>query len=152
MRIYEKVNICCYYFVSAQVMASLTSSMEHTTQGDDLSNSNKNDNYLIIFSNSGRLPYTIGKSVNDYGAKVLYNSNGSPPQISYNEGIFVDYKFFDQNNVEPRFPFGFGLSYTTFQYSGLTVSGSVGGGSAQTGPGSSLDPWSVLPSCLPALY
>ncbi|KAF5355704.1 hypothetical protein D9756_003946 [Leucocoprinus leucothites] len=98
----------------------------------------------VLYGNynpSGRLPYTIGKSVTDYGAQVLYNSNGSPPQISYSEGIFVDYKFFDKNNVEPRFPFGFGLSYTTFQYSGLTVTGSVGSGSAETGPGSSLDPW-----------
>ncbi|KXN89831.1 putative beta-glucosidase L, partial [Leucoagaricus sp. SymC.cos] len=93
------------------------------------------------YNPSGRLPYTIGKSVDDYGAKVIYNSNGSPTQITYSEGIFVDYKSFDQNNVEPRFPFGFGLSYTTFHYSDLTVTGSVGSGSAQTGPGSSLDPW-----------
>jgi hypothetical protein len=79
----------------------------------------------------------------DYGAQVLYNSNGSPPKITYDEGVFVDYKFFDKNNVEPRFPFGFGLSYTTFQYSDLSVTGSVGDGSAETGPGSSLDPWFV---------
>ncbi|KAF9454903.1 glycoside hydrolase family 3 protein [Macrolepiota fuliginosa MF-IS2] len=93
------------------------------------------------YNPSGRLPYTIGKSVNDYGAKVTYDSNGATTQIAYNEGIFIDYKHFDQNNVEPRFPFGFGLSYTTFQYSGLSISGSIGSGSAETGPGSSLDPW-----------
>ena len=43
--------------------------------------------------------------------------------------------------IIPRFEFGFGLSYTTFQYSGLTIVGSTAGGSAPVGPGSSLDPW-----------
>lgn len=98
---------------------------------------------LTITVFSGRLPYTIAKSINDYGAKVTSSQNGAITPITYSEGIFGDYKFFDQNNIEPRFPFGFGLSYTTFQYSGLTITGSVGTGSAETGPGSALDPWSV---------
>ncbi|KAG5648138.1 hypothetical protein DXG03_006092 [Asterophora parasitica] len=92
-----------------------------------------------VYNPSGRLPYTIGKAVTDYSAQVIYNSNAQTLQIPYNDGIFVDYRHFDKNNIAPRFEFGFGLSYTTFQYSGLTISGSTAGGSAPTG--SALDPW-----------
>lgn len=90
---------------------------------------------------SGRLPYTIGKSINDYSAKVIYSSSSSILQIPYSDGIFIDYRYFDKNNIAPRFEFGFGLSYTTFQYSGLSISGSTVGGSAPTA--SALDPWYV---------
>ncbi|TDL28550.1 beta-glucosidase [Rickenella mellea] len=93
------------------------------------------------YNPSARLPYTIGKSINDYSAQVLYT--GSPiVQIPYNEGLFIDYRHFDANNIAPRFEFGFGLSYTTYQYSGLTITGSAAGGTRQPpGPGSALDPW-----------
>ncbi|KAF8898513.1 glycoside hydrolase family 3 protein [Infundibulicybe gibba] len=93
------------------------------------------------YNPSGRLPYTIGKSIDDYSAKVLYTSNGAITPIPYSEGIFVDYRRFDQANLTPRFEFGFGLSYTTFKYSALSISGSTSGGTAPSGPGSSLDPW-----------
>ncbi|KAF8166141.1 glycoside hydrolase family 3 protein [Mycena galopus ATCC 62051] len=93
------------------------------------------------YNPSGRLPYTIGKSVTDYSAQVIYNQNGAITPIPYTEGIFIDYRHFDQVGIVPRFEFGFGLSYTTFAYSGLAISGSTAGGTRQTGPGSSLDPW-----------
>ncbi|KAK7058250.1 hypothetical protein VNI00_001881 [Paramarasmius palmivorus] len=86
---------------------------------------------------SGRLPYTIGKSVNDYSVQVLYDNSG--PNIRYSEGLFVDYRHFDRENIEPRFEFGFGLSYTTFEYSDISISGSTGGYTPTSGPGSSLD-------------
>ncbi|KAG5221410.1 glycoside hydrolase family protein [Salix suchowensis] len=89
----------------------------------------------------GRLPYTIGKSINDYSAKVIYNSNASILPIPYSEGLFIDYRHFDEANIAPRFEFGFGLSYTTFAYASLSISGSIGTGTAPTRPGSSLDPW-----------
>jgi beta-glucosidase len=93
------------------------------------------------YNPSGRLPFTIGKSINDYAAKVLYSGSGVPA-IPYSEGLFIDYKHFDKNNIEPRFEFGFGLSYTTFAYSAISVSGSTSGGTQQpVGAGSSLDPW-----------
>ncbi|KAF8649775.1 hypothetical protein AX16_005541 [Volvariella volvacea WC 439] len=92
------------------------------------------------YNPSGRLPYTIGKSVDDYSAKVIYNSNSQILQIPYDDGLFVDYRHFDRNNIEPRFEFGFGLSYTTYQYSNVSIStGSVASGLAPSS--SSLDPW-----------
>jgi len=93
---------------------------------------------------SGRLPYTIAKSINDYSAEVIYtNTSGSQIlAIPYTEGIFIDYRNFDESNVEPRFEFGFGLSYTNFTYSDLSIVGSAAGGTRQqNGPGQSLDPW-----------
>jgi len=42
-------------------------------------------------------------------------------QIPYSEGIFVGYRYLDQNKLEPQFPFGFGLSYTSFEYSNINV-------------------------------
>jgi len=95
---------------------------------------------------SGRLPYTIGKSINDYSAVVDYtNTSGSQIlAIPYTEGIFIDYRHFDQGAIGPRFEFGFGLSFTNFTYSDLVIVGSAVGGTRQpNGPGQSLDPWLV---------
>ncbi|KAG6861217.1 hypothetical protein C0995_002566 [Termitomyces sp. Mi166 len=92
-----------------------------------------------LYNPSGRLPYTIGKTASDYAAQVIYSSSSSILPIPYDEGLFVDYRHFDKNSITPRFEFGFGLSYTTFQYSSINISGSTIGGSAPTG--SALDPW-----------
>ncbi|KAI0639272.1 beta-glucosidase [Trametes polyzona] len=90
---------------------------------------------------SGRLPFTIAKAEPDYSARVIYKGSGTV-QIPYSEGLFVDYRHFDANGIAPRFEFGYGLSYTTFSYSDLKVSGSTEGGTRQPdGPGSALDPW-----------
>ncbi|KIJ27657.1 hypothetical protein M422DRAFT_190727, partial [Sphaerobolus stellatus SS14] len=71
---------------------------------------------------SGRLPYTIAKQRSDYPADILYESNeGDFPQITYSEGLNVDYRHFDANNITPRFEFGFGMSYTTFAYNSLNI-------------------------------
>ncbi|KAL1729782.1 glycoside hydrolase family 3 protein [Schizophyllum commune] len=76
------------------------------------------------YNPSGRLPYTIAKSPEDYPASVLYLSPTGPfPDIPYSEGLFIDYRHFDANNIEPRYEFGFGLSYTTFEYADIAVSG-----------------------------
>ncbi|KAI0321104.1 beta-glucosidase [Amylostereum chailletii] len=92
------------------------------------------------YNPSGRLPYTVGKSIDDYSAQII-TSGGSIVQVPYTEGLMVDYRHFDAAGIEPRFEFGFGLSYTTFDYSDLDVSGSIGEGSPSSGPGSALDPW-----------
>lgn len=80
----------------------------------------------IILGNvnpSGKLPYTIGKSLEDYGpgAKILYYANGVVPQQTFHEGLYIDYRHFDKSGINPTYEFGFGLSYTKFEYSNLVV-------------------------------
>jgi beta-glucosidase len=72
---------------------------------------------------SGRLPYTIGKSLDDYGpgAKVLYFPNQAVPQKNFSDSLYMDYRYFDKFNITPRYEFGFGLSYTKFEISNLTI-------------------------------
>ncbi|KAG8701289.1 hypothetical protein FRC08_004183 [Ceratobasidium sp. 394] len=71
---------------------------------------------------SGRLPYTIAKQRSDYGVDVIYDNSNGIPQIPYTEGQYFDYRHFDKSNITPRYPFGYGLSYTTFSYANLKVS------------------------------
>ncbi|KAH9010572.1 beta-glucosidase [Lactarius pseudohatsudake] len=72
---------------------------------------------------SGRLPYTIAKSPSDYSAQLVIGGSGEEiVNITYSEGLFIDYRHFDAANIAPRYEFGFGLSYTTFKYSGLSIS------------------------------
>lgn len=68
-----------------------------------------------------KLPFTMGKKRSDYGTDVLYTPNQEVPQFNFKEGVFIDYRGLDYRNVTPVYEFGFGLSYTTFGYSGLTV-------------------------------
>lgn len=72
---------------------------------------------------SGRLPYTVGKSLEDYGpgGQILYYPNGVVPQQTFSEGLYIDYRHFDKHNITPRYEFGFGLSYTSFAFSNLSV-------------------------------
>lgn len=72
---------------------------------------------------SGKLPYTIGKSLEDYGpgARVMFYPNSAVPQQNFHEGVYIDYRHFDKFSIEPRYPFGFGLSYTNFSYSELKI-------------------------------
>ncbi|KAK2005540.1 glycosyl hydrolase family 3 N terminal domain-containing protein [Colletotrichum eremochloae] len=74
---------------------------------------------------SGKLPYTIPKSLKDFGpgGQVLYLPNGVVPQQDFSEGLYIDYRHFDKQGIEPRFEFGFGLSYTTFEFSDVVVEG-----------------------------
>ncbi|KAJ0275857.1 glycoside hydrolase 3 [Colletotrichum noveboracense] len=74
---------------------------------------------------NGKLPYTIGKAAGDYGTAV---SRGS--EDNFSEGLYIDYRHFDQANIEPRFEFGFGLSYTNYTYSGISVTSTASSGPA----------------------
>lgn len=66
---------------------------------------------------SGKLPTTFPKRLEDTPAYINYP--GENGQVFYGEGIFVGYRYYDIKKVEPLFPFGHGLSYTTFEYSNL---------------------------------
>lgn len=71
----------------------------------------------------GKLPFTIAAQRQDYGTDILYTTGNSRciPQIDFTEGILIDYRWLDKKNITPTFEFGFGLSYTTFEYSNLTI-------------------------------
>jgi beta-glucosidase len=60
---------------------------------------------------SGRLPFTIEKKLEDIPSQGHFGNEGV---VEYAEGLFVGYRGYDAKKIEPRFPFGFGLSYTTF--------------------------------------
>lgn len=69
---------------------------------------------------SGKLPVSLPKRFEDSPAAANYP--GENLRVDYKEGIYVGYRYYDTKNVEPQFPFGFGLSYTSFAYSDLKVS------------------------------
>ncbi|KAF5240364.1 hypothetical protein FANTH_9624 [Fusarium anthophilum] len=74
-------------------------------------------------SPSGRLPYTVAKNESDYGELLMPvtadNASNYYTSANFTEGVYIDYRRFDAFNIAPRYEFGFGLSYTTFGYSGL---------------------------------
>jgi len=69
---------------------------------------------------SGKLPTTLAARREDY--PDYGNFPGKDGQVTYTEGIYVGYRHFDKQNIAPLFPFGYGLSYTTFRYSHLRLS------------------------------
>jgi len=79
------------------------------------------------YSPSGRLPISLERRWEDNATSKNYYPNDGPKRIKYNEGVFVGYRHFDQNKIKPLFPFGFGLSYSTFAYKNLTVSPATNG-------------------------
>jgi beta-glucosidase len=62
---------------------------------------------------SGKLPWTMPKNINDSPAHAT-NSFPGDEVVSYKEGILVGYRWFDTKSIDPLYPFGYGLSYTTF--------------------------------------
>jgi beta-glucosidase len=71
---------------------------------------------------SGHLPVTFPASLSQMPTSSRYRFPGVNGKVHYSEGVFVGYRWYDANNVTPLFPFGYGLSYTTFAYSGLQLS------------------------------
>ncbi|KAI0165096.1 glycoside hydrolase family 3 protein [Hypoxylon sp. FL1284] len=68
-----------------------------------------------------RTPFTWGKAAADWGVMTLVNSTEPTPQQDFAEGVFLDYRYFDREELEPSFEFGFGLSYADFEYANLAV-------------------------------
>ncbi|HZY63570.1 MAG TPA: glycoside hydrolase family 3 C-terminal domain-containing protein [Edaphobacter sp.] len=71
---------------------------------------------------SGHLPATFERRAQDNPTFNNYYSEGPGNRIDYKEGIFVGYRGYEHNHIKPLFPFGYGLSYTTFKFSNLSVS------------------------------
>ncbi|MCC9070380.1 glycoside hydrolase family 3 C-terminal domain-containing protein [Flavobacterium sp. F-65] len=69
---------------------------------------------------SGKLPFTFPVKLKDNGAHALGEFPGKE-EVTYNESIFVGYRWADKQKVKPLFSFGHGLSYTTFQYGKVTA-------------------------------
>ena len=70
---------------------------------------------------SGKLPCTFPQRLADSPAHALNAYPGTNGTVTYTEGLLVGYRWFDTKKIEPLFPFGFGLSYTTFKYSALRL-------------------------------
>ncbi len=80
------------------------------------------------FSPSGRLPISVERRWEDNAAHDNYYPKPGSEEVDYKEGIFIGYRHFDKSGIKPLFPFGYGLSYTTFAYKNLMVSpGSASG-------------------------
>jgi beta-glucosidase len=83
-------------------------------------------------SPAGRLPVTWGKNLTDYPATdpkhPERSHKGVDGKTTYSEGVNVGYRWFDKTKIDPLFAFGHGLSYTTFEYSGLKVEKANDGG------------------------
>ncbi|WP_435818703.1 discoidin domain-containing protein [Kitasatospora cineracea] len=78
---------------------------------------------------SGHLPITFPAALSQVPANTPAQWPGTGGTVQYSEGLKIGYRWYDSNNLTPLFPFGHGLSYTTFAFSGLQV-GPLSGGRA----------------------
>lgn len=76
---------------------------------------------------AGRLPVTFERRWEDNPVHNSYYPAANTKRVEYQEGIFVGYRGYEKNGVKPLFPFGYGLSYTTFKYSNLSIKPVTGG-------------------------
>jgi beta-glucosidase len=73
------------------------------------------------YSPSGKLPVSFERSWEDNAVHDNYYPQGTGEKVVYGEGLFLGYRHFDKTQIKPEFPFGFGLSYTTFSYKNLSI-------------------------------
>jgi hypothetical protein len=107
--------------------------MKSCRQGDltgyDIANTGQESGNSLVdilwgaYNPSARLPYTIAKNRSDYPAQIVYvNTDIDPmPHVPYTEQLEIDYRHFLAHNITPRYGFGYGLSYTTFELCNLRV-------------------------------
>lgn len=81
------------------------------------------------FNPSGRLPTTFPRRLADNPAYINYP--GENGRVHYGEGLFIGYRYYDKKEIEPLFPFGFGLSYTQFDYANLALDVDAEGGTVR---------------------
>ncbi|MCW0484537.1 glycoside hydrolase family 3 C-terminal domain-containing protein [Gaoshiqia sediminis] len=70
---------------------------------------------------SGKMPFTLPVSLEQSPAHALGNFPGRDEKVNYEEDILVGYRWFDTKKIAPQFPFGYGLSYTNFEFSELST-------------------------------
>jgi beta-glucosidase len=75
---------------------------------------------------SGKLPITFPQSLAQLPASTPAQYPGVNLQVNYSEGLDMGYRFYDAHNETPLFPFGYGLSYTTYKYSNMKVTAGTG--------------------------
>jgi beta-glucosidase len=73
-----------------------------------------------VVNPSGKLPTTFPVRLQDNPAYINYP--GENERVHYGEGIFVGYRYYEYKDLEPLFPFGYGLSYTDFEYGNVVLS------------------------------
>ncbi|KAF7952147.1 uncharacterized protein EAE97_001644 [Botrytis byssoidea] len=92
--------------------------------GDQIGNSLV-DVLYGAYNPSGHLPYTIAYNASDYDfAPITTSVNSTAPgawQSDFTERLLIDYRYFDYHNISVLYEFGFGLSYTTFDLSSLSI-------------------------------
>jgi beta-glucosidase len=91
--------------------------------GQEIGNSIVDILYGVV-NPSGHLPYTIAHKGSDYNTAVSNATGTKKPngwQSDFTEGLLIDYRHFDYAKITPRYEFGFGLSYTTFSLSKLSI-------------------------------
>ena len=74
---------------------------------------------------AGKLTFSWPKQLRDSPTYSI--GTADKDNVNYKEGVFVGYRYFDSRDVAPQFPFGFGLSYSKFSYSGMTIAHSAQG-------------------------
>lgn len=88
---------------------------------------------------SGKLPVTIDQQIEDnpsyasYPDPAAYRGDNALTEMTYSEGLYLGYRGYDKKHAKPLYPFGYGLSYTSFGYSDLKLSSNV------MAPGSTVD-------------
>ncbi|EPS37218.1 hypothetical protein H072_9121 [Dactylellina haptotyla CBS 200.50] len=91
-------------------------------QGQELGNA-MFDVLTGLVNPNGKLPVTFPQRLED--TPTYHNFPGENDQVFYGEGIWLGYRHYDKAGIEPLFPFGFGLSYTEFEYSNVRVSSPI---------------------------
>ena len=70
---------------------------------------------------SGKLPASFERNIEENPCHDSYFDTDGNLKVSYDEGIFMGYRYWDKSGISPRYPFGYGLSYTSFEYANLTT-------------------------------